>query len=140
MRGDTLGGGDVGAMPGDAWEQRDPSGVGDGGISVGERDGRMVGRLWSDQLDTSDEQGGDGVGERDGAREQHGAGRIHTEHASRALGMRGDALGGGDVGAMPGDAWSEGKSAGVGDGGISIGERHRRMVGGDRGSERIEAG
>ena len=65
----------------------------------------MVGRLWSDQLDTSDEQGGDGVGERDGAREQHGAGRIHAEHASRALGMRGDGVGGGDVNSMSCEQW-----------------------------------
>ena len=89
-------------------------------MTVGERgrehDARVLGGRGRIERDASSEPSRDGVGVGDGARGEPGAGGVHGAGSGGADGMRGDGVGVGDVGEVPGGAWSSGDSAGDDDG------------------------
>ena len=123
MRGDGVGVGDIGEVPGIAWRTGDAAG-GDVIISARrERDPSVVGGRGDDERDETGEQGGDGVGVGDGARGGDGACDVHGEGTGGADGMRGDGVGVGDIGEVPGVAWRTGDAAGGDDGGGAGRER-----------------
>ena len=64
-----------------------------------------------------------------------GACDVHGEGTGGAHGMRGDGMGVGDIGAVPGVAWGSGDSAGDDDGGGAVGEQDGGDVDGRGGNE-----
>ena len=130
MRGDGVGVGDVGEVPCRARGRGHTAGGDDGRGAIGEREPGMVGGPDICKRHTSGQRSRDGVGIDDGARVEHGAGSLLTTRTAWSYGMRGDGLGVGDVGEVPCRAWGRGHSAGGDDGGVTIGERERGMVGG----------
>ena len=105
MRGDGVGVGDVGEVPGGAWGGGHTAGGDDGGGSGREHDGGMVGGHVRGEHDAATERSGDGIGVDDGAWIRDGACGVHGTRTGGADGMRGDGVGVGDVGAVPGGAW-----------------------------------
>ena len=123
MRGDGLGVGDVGEVPCGKSHWGYASGGNDGGGSCWEHDTRVVGERGRAERGTTPELGRDGIGIDDGTRVEHGARRVHGTWAGGADGMRGDGLGVGDVGEVPGRAGICRDTAGGDDGGGAVGER-----------------
>ncbi len=111
MRGDAVGIGDIGEMPADARGPGDTAGVDDAGEAGWEHDAGVVGGCGGIERDKSWERCGDRVGVGDGARDEHGACNVHERCSGGAHGMRGDAVGIGHIGEMPGDARSPGDKA-----------------------------
>ena len=112
MRGDGVGVGDLGAVPGGAWWSGYPTGGDDGRGARGQHVGGILSGGGGDERDAARERGRDGVGIGDGARVEPGAGGDDGDGAVGADGMRGDGVGVGDVGAVPGGAGRRGDSAG----------------------------
>ena len=111
MRGDGLGIGDLGEVQGHA---RSPGNTADGDDCWGswrEQDAGVVGGRGGIERDASTERFGDGLGFGDGARGEHGACEEHGTGSGGALGMRGDGLGVGDIGAVQLDARGTGITA-----------------------------
>ena len=77
MRGDGVGVGDIGAVPGDAWGTEDTAGGDDGRGEVGERDAGVDDGRTGGERDAGDEPGSGRVGIDDGARGEHGEDGIH---------------------------------------------------------------
>jgi hypothetical protein len=104
MRGDGVGVGDVGAVPGGAWCSIHAAG-GDNGLQARREQlvCSVVG-LGGRQCISAAERG-DGVGVGDGAWIRAGARVADCDGTDGADGMRGDGVGVGDVGAVPGGAW-----------------------------------
>ena len=96
MRGDGVGVGDIGEVPGDARSAGDAAGDDDGGGAGRQRDAGVVGGRGGIERDASTEPSGDRVGVGDGARGEHGACDVHGTGSGGAHGMRGDRVGVGD--------------------------------------------
>jgi hypothetical protein len=101
-----------------------------GGGDGRERDAGVVGGRGGIERDAPTEPSGDRVGVGDGARGEHGACDVHGTGSGGAHGVRGDAVGVGDIGEVPGDARSAGDTAGGDDGGGAGRERDAGVVGG----------
>ena len=115
MRGDGVGVGDVGEVPGGAWSSGDSAGGDDGRGAGREHDARVLGGRGRIERDAASNRAGTGSA----SVTVHGAswGWWRTRAGSGgADGMRGDGVGVGDVGEVPGGAWSSGDSAGDDDG------------------------
>ncbi len=136
MRGDGVGVGDIGEVPGDARRAEDTAGDDDGGGAGGQRDAGVVGGRGGLERDGSTEPSGDRVGVGDGAWGEHGACDAHGTGSGGAHGMRGDGVGVGDIGEVPGDARSAGDAAGDDDGGGAWRQLDAGVVGGRGGIER----
>ena len=91
MRGDGVGVGDIGEVPGDARSAGGTARDDDGGGAGRERDAGMVGGRGCLERDASTEPCGDRVGVGDGARGEHGAcdgddcGRARGQHVGGVL-------------------------------------------------------
>ena len=90
----------------------------------------MVGGRGGLERDASTEPSGHRVGVGDGARGEHGACDVHGTGSGGAHGMRGDGVGVGDIGQVPGDARSVVDAAGDDDGFWSRRKRDAGVVGG----------
>jgi hypothetical protein len=132
LRGDGVGVGDIGEVPGDARSAGDAAADHDGRRAGTKRDAGVVSGCGGIELDDSTEPSGDRVGVGDGARGEHGACDVHGTGSGGAHGMRGDGVGVGDIGEVPGDARSAGVAAGDHDGG-GEGWKHDAGVVGGRG-------
>ena len=104
MRGDGVGVGDIGEVPGVAWRTGDAAGGDDGRGDDRKHDAGMDGGLGRTQWDASGEPRRDGIGVGDGAWVEHGVGGVLSPVAAGTHGMRGDGVGVGDVGEVPGGA------------------------------------
>ena len=124
MRGDGVGVGDIGEVQGDARSPGDTAAGDDGGGAGREQDAGVVGGRGGTERDASSEPSGDRIGVGDGARCGHGACDVHGTGSGGAHGMRGDAVGVGDIGEVPGDARSTGDTSCCDDGGGTGDERH----------------
>jgi hypothetical protein len=100
-----VGVGDVGAVPGGRGDPGHASSGNDGGRAGRERERDVLCRLGEFERYARVEPGGDGISVGDGPRVELGAGGVHGAGKARADGMRGDGVGVGDVGALPGGAW-----------------------------------
>ena len=100
MRGDGVGVGDIGTVPGDAGRSGDAAGGDDGGGAGRERVGDLVGGWGDSERDGAGEPGRDGVGVIDGAGGGDGACDVHGAGTGGADGMRGDGVGVGDISPM----------------------------------------
>ena len=109
MRGDGVGVGDIGEVPGDAWSSGDTASGDDGRGAIGKRDTGVVCGLGVIERDATDEPSGDRFCVGDDTRGEHGACDVHGAGTGRAHGMRGDGVGVGGIGEVPGDAWSSGE-------------------------------
>jgi hypothetical protein len=108
----------------DARSEGDTAGDDDGGGAGRERDAGVVGGRGGLERDASTELSGDRVGVGDSARCEHGACDVHGTGSGGAHGMRGDAVGVGDIDEVPGGARSAGDTAGDDDGGGAGREYH----------------
>ena len=108
MRGDGVGVRDFGQVFGGAWCAWHEAGGDDGRGARGERDAGVVIGRWRAELAAGAEPGGDGLGINHGARGEHGACDIHGAGTSGGHGMRGDGVGVGDVGEVPGGSGAAG--------------------------------
>ena len=81
----------------DARSEGVTAGDDDGGGAGRERDAGVVGGRGGLERDASTELNGDRVGVGDGARCEHGACDVHGTGSGGAHGMRGDAVGVGDI-------------------------------------------
>ena len=97
MRGDRVGVGDIGEVPGDARSAGGTARDDDGGGAGRERDAGLVGGRGGIERDASTEPSGDRVGVGDGARGEHGACDVHGTGSGGAHGLRGDGVGVGNV-------------------------------------------
>jgi hypothetical protein len=79
--------------------------------------------------DGSTEPSGDRVGVGDGARGEHGACDVLGTSSGGAHGLRGDGVGVGDIGEVPGDARSSGDTADHDDGWAAGRQRDAGVVG-----------
>ena len=100
----------------------------------------LVGGQVRGELDAATEQSGDGVCVGDGAWRRDGSCDVHRDGPGGTHGMRGDGVGVGDVGEVPGGAWDTWYPAGGDDGGGARGQRDRRVVGRSRIYERDPTG
>jgi hypothetical protein len=104
MRGDAVGVGDIGEVPGDERNAGDTAGGDDGGGARRERDAGVVGRHGRTEQDAAIEPRWHGVGVDDDTRIEHGSCIVYSAGERRAHGMRGDCVAVGDVGEVPGGA------------------------------------
>ena len=102
MRGDGVGVGDIGEVHGDGRSSGDSTGDDDGRGERRQHDARVVGGRGLIERDGSSEPSRHRVGVSDGAREPYGAGDVHGTGTGGAHGMRGDGVGVGDIGEVPG--------------------------------------
>jgi hypothetical protein len=123
-----VGVGDVGTVPGGAWCSGHSAGGDDGGGAWRERERDILCGRGEFERDAAVEPGWDWVGVGDGARVGSGSGLAHGAGSSWTDRMRGDGVGVGDVGAVPGGAWCSGHSAGCDDGGGARRERERDVL------------
>jgi hypothetical protein len=130
VRGDGVGVGDVGAVPGGAWVSGHSSDDGDVRGAEREHDGGLVRGRDRDERDGTGQCSRDGVSVGDGTRGRAGAAGAYRSCEDRRDGMRGDGVGVGDVGALPAILWGEGDSKGGDDGGRAVRERQRHVLGG----------
>jgi len=130
VRGDGLGVGDVGEVPGGIRGEGYSTGGDDGRGWRGQRDAGVVTGRGRGERDAAAEQGGDGVGVDDGAWVELGACEVHREGTGGAHGVRGDRLGVGDVGEVSGGARGWIDKAGGDDGRGEGRERDAGVVGG----------
>ena len=101
MRGDGLGVGDVGAVPGGGtWNRRDATGGDDGRGSRWEFDAGVVGGRSRYERGTRQEPREYGVIIDDGARGEYGDDYLQCKRTGGADGMRGDGVGILHIGAM----------------------------------------
>ena len=105
MRGDGVGVGDVGEVPGGAWGWIDTAGGDDGRGEGRERDAGVVGGWGRAERDAPGEPSGVRVGVDDGARGRHGADEGVGSREIGAYGVRGFGVGVGDISKVPGGAW-----------------------------------
>ena len=132
MRGDRVGVADISAMPCGAWCSGDAACGDDGRRAIRQRDRRILVRYWSSQLEEGIQQGRDRVDVSDGARGWFWACGAHSDDAVRTVGMRGDRVGVGDIGAMPCGARRTGDASCGDDGRGVIRERDGDMLSGPR--------
>jgi hypothetical protein len=125
-----VGVGDIGELSWDAWSKRHAEADDDGGGVGRQRDAGVVGGRGGLERDGSTEPSGDRVGVGDGARGEHGACDVHGTGSGGAHELRGDGVGVGDIGEVPGDAWSAGDEASNHDGGGAGNECYTRVVSG----------
>jgi hypothetical protein len=130
VRGDGVGVGDVGAVPGGAWVSGHSSGDGDRRGAEREHDGGLVGGRDRDERDGTGQCSRDGVSVGDGTRGRAWAAGAYRSCEDRRDGMRGDGVGVGDVGAVPVFHWDKMDAAGGDDGGRIDRERQRHVLGG----------
>jgi hypothetical protein len=130
VRGDGVGVGDVGAVPGGAWVSGHSSGDVDRRGAEREHDGRLVRGRDRDERDGTGQCSRDGVSVGDGTRGRAGAAGAYRSCEDRRDGMRGNGVGVGDGGAVPDIFWGEGNAAGGDDGGRAVRERQRHVLGG----------
>jgi hypothetical protein len=131
-----VGVGDIGEVPGDARSAGDAAADDDGGGAGRQRDAGVVIGSGGLERDGSTEPSGDRVGVGDGARGEHGACDVHGTGSGGAHGLRGDGVGVGDIGEVPGHARSAGDAAADDDGGSTGRQRDAGVFGGRRGIER----
>jgi hypothetical protein len=111
MRGDRVGVGDVVAVQDWAWRSGIASCCVDNGRTISEYQRRMVGGLWLGQRDASGKQCGHGIGFSDGTRFEPWACWFDVDGSVRAVWMRGDRVGVGDIDEMQGSAWGSGDAS-----------------------------
>ena len=116
MRGDGLGVGDIGEVHGDARSSRDATDGDDGGGARRERDASVVGGPGVGERDAGGQCRGDRIGVGDGTWVGHGADGVHGGRAMGKDEVRGDGVGVGDVGEVPGGTGGTGDAAGGDDG------------------------
>jgi hypothetical protein len=124
-----VGVGDIGEVPGDARSAGDAAADHHGGGAGRQRDAGVVGGRRGFELDRSTEPSGDRVGVVDGARGEHGACDVHGTGSGGEHGLRGDGVGVGDIGEVPGDARSAGDTTDEDDGGAAGRQRDAGVVG-----------
>jgi hypothetical protein len=124
-----VGVGDIGEVPGHARSAGDAAGDEHGGGGGRQRNARVVGGRGCREREWAKEPSGDRVGVGDGARGEHGACDVHGTGSGGAHGMRGDGVGVGDIGEVPGDARSAGDAAADDDGGGAGRQPDAGMVG-----------
>jgi hypothetical protein len=107
-----VGVGDIGEVPGYNGAKELAAGDDDVERSGNQPDAGVVGGRGGFERDGSTEPSGDRVGVGDGARGEHGACDVHGTGSGGAHGLRGDGVGVGDIGEVPGDARSAGDAAG----------------------------
>jgi hypothetical protein len=129
LRGNGVGVGDIGEVPGHARREGDTTGDDDGGGAGRQRDAGVVGGRGGLEHDGPTEPSGDRVGVGDGARGEHGACDVHGTGSGGAHGRRGDGVGVGDIGEVPGDARRAGDAAADDDGGGAGRQRDAGVVG-----------
>jgi hypothetical protein len=139
MRGDGVGVGDVGAVPGVFLGEGNAAGGDDGGRAVRERQRHVLGGCGRHERDSTIQRCGDGVSVGDGTRGRAGACFLYSGGADGGDGMRGDGLGVGDVGAVPDILGGEGDAAGGDVGGRADREQQRHVLGGCGRHERDRA-
>ena len=122
MRGDGVGVGDIGEVPGVGGSEGDTAGGDDGRGAGRERECGVDGGRGRDERDTGTEPGRDGVIVGDGTRGGYGSCDVHGEGTGGGHGMRGDGVGVGDIGEVPGVRGRSGDAAGGDDGGGAVGE------------------
>jgi hypothetical protein len=128
VRGDGVGVGDVGAVPGGALVSGHSSGDGDRRGAEREHDGGLVLGRDRDERDGTGQCSRDGVSVGDGTRGRAGAAGAYRSCEDRRDGMRGDGVGVGDVGAVPAVVWSEGDTVGGDYGGRAVRERQPHVL------------
>jgi hypothetical protein len=96
--------GDISKVQGGARGPRNPASGNDCGRADREQKRHVLCGRGEHARDTGIEPGGYGVGVVDSARGGSGAGCVHAEGTGWAVRMRGDGVGVGDVGAVPGGA------------------------------------
>jgi len=111
MQGDRVGGGDISEVSSDAWSSGDTASCDDGRAAGREHDTGVVIRLGVNERDARAERCRDRADVSDDTRGKYGARDIHRADTGGAHGMRGDRVGVGDIGEVPGDAWSSGDTA-----------------------------
>jgi hypothetical protein len=127
-----VGVGDIGDVPDDARSAGDAAADDDGWGAGRQRDAGVVGGRRGLERDGSTEPSGDRVGVGDGARGEHGACDVHGTGSGGAHGLRGDGVGVGDIGEVPGHARSAGHAADDDDGCRARRTRYSGVVGGRR--------
>jgi hypothetical protein len=116
MRGDGVGVGDVGAVPDILWGEGDATVDDDGGRADRERQRHALGGCGRHERDRTIQRCGDGVRLGYSAWDWTGSCFLYIDWADRGDGMRGDGVGGGDVGAVPDILGGEEDAAGCNDG------------------------
>jgi len=111
MQGDRVGGGDISEVSSDAWTSGDTASCDDGRAAGREHDTGVVIRLGVNERDARAERCRDRADVSDDTRGKYGARDIHRADTGGAHGMRGDRVGVGDIGEVPGDAWRSGDTA-----------------------------
>jgi hypothetical protein len=96
-RGDAVGVGDISEVPGGARSAGDAAGDDDGGGAGREYHTSFVRGFDCIERDASTEPSGDRVSVGDSARGEHGACDVHGTGSGGAHGVRGDAVGVGDI-------------------------------------------
>ena len=112
MRGDGVGGGDIYEMHGCGWGSGDTAAGSDDDGACRQCDAGLDNGCRRNEFDKKAKPSGDGVGVSDGTRGVDGACDVHGEGTGGAHGMRGDGVGVGDIGEVPGVAWRTGDAAG----------------------------
>jgi hypothetical protein len=130
VRGDGVGVGDVGAVPGGAWVSGHSSGDVDRRGAEREHDGGLVGGRDRHERDWTGQCSRDGVIVGDGTRGRAWAAGAYRSCEDRRDGMRGDGVGVGDVGAVPDILGGEGVAAFDDYGGRAVRERQPHVLGG----------
>ena len=123
MRGDGLGVGHIREMPSRTWGCRHSSGGDDGRTARREHVAGLVGGYGEHEHDAARQPRRDGIGIDDGARGEYGHREVYGAGAGGTVGVRGDGVGVGDVGEVPGGAWGTRISTDGLDGGRSEGKR-----------------
>jgi hypothetical protein len=129
MRVDRVGVGHIGQMSSWAWISGHSAGVNDGRSPGSKYDARLVSQRGRGELEPSSEQSRDGIGLSHGTWSLLRACELHREGFGGADGMRGDGMGIGDIGQVPGDAWGSGHTTDSDDSWGKGRERHTDMVG-----------
>jgi hypothetical protein len=130
MRGDGVGVGDVDAVLGILGNKGDAAGGDDSGRAVRERQRHVLGGCWRHERDRAIQQRRNWVSVGDGTRGRAGACFVYSVGTNGGDGMRGDGVGVGDVGAVPGVFWGERDAAVGDDGGRAVRQRQRHALGG----------
>ena len=98
MRGDGVGVGDIDHLSGvDIWFSGDTAGDDDGRKAGRKRDAGVVGRFCRFEYNAMEKSRCHWFFNGDGARGEHGACDVHGTGSGGAHGMRGDAVGVGDI-------------------------------------------
>ena len=117
-----------GEVSGDAWVSGDTASGDDGTGSLRERDTGMAYGLWIIERDATAKSSGNSISAGDDTRSKHEACGVHGAGSGGAHGMRGNGMGVGHIGEVPGDVWGLGDTASGDDGRGAGKEREAGMI------------